>query len=179
MSKIFSVTITKSGKNPAQWYREVKASIYPELQNQIKISADATAEIMQEIIKGAGYKLDKLANAINVMVLNSTGGVDIGIGLVDGFPKSFKGEHYWYYFDQGCEITQPNIGYFGDNFRAPEADGSGEKWHHTGKGSGFFLMTPHKVISPLNFVDKGYDALTKHIEKEIDKFSKNLENNAK
>lgn len=173
MSKVFSITIKKSGKNPLQWYREVKASIYPELQNQLKISADTTAEIMQGIIKNSGYKLDKLANSINAMVLNSTGGVDIGIGRIDTFPKGNDGKDYWNAFNEGW-LPPPNWGYWGEG-EPPQAGKTGQKWTHTGKMKGSFYMQPTKPIQPLMFVDKGYDALIKHIEKEIDKFNKNLE----
>jgi hypothetical protein len=175
MFKIFSVTIQKRGKNPLQWYREVKANIYPELQNQLKLSADATAEIMQGILKNSGYKIDKLASAINVMVLNSTGGVDIGIGEIDRFPKGNDGRHYWNAFNEGW-LPPENWGYWGDG-EAPSATKRGQKWTHTGKSPGSFYMKPTKPIMPLMFVDKGYDTLVKHIEKEIEKFQKNLSNN--
>ena len=182
MSKgIWTVTITKKGKDPAQWLKEVTEQIYPELQNQIKLSAEATAEIMRKILLDSGYRLDKLANAIQVdLIKTHPAGLEIGIGKISDLPVGQStGASYWEAFNAGFKVTQENIGYFGDNFRAPEVGGSGEKWHHTGKGSGFFFMKPNKVIEPLRYIDIGYEELTKHIEKEIAKFMKSLESASK
>jgi len=180
MPQTFEVRISHRGKNPVQWFSEVQKIIYPELQAQILLSAEATAEIMKKILEGSGYKLQKLAGAIGVDVLSSTAGIHIGIGNISTFPVGQQsGASYWEAFNDGFAVTQANIGYFGDAFRAPEAGGSGEKWHHTGKGSGFFFMQPNKVIEPLRYVDIGFDELKKHIEKEITKFNKSLENAGK
>ena len=176
MPKTFELRITKKGKNPTQWFKEVTTSIYPELQNQIVLSAEATAVIMKKILEGSGYRLQKLAGAIGVDVLSSTGGVHVGIGNISTFPVGKEsGVSYYEAFNDGFKVTQANVGYFGDNFRAPESGGSGEKWHHTGKGSGFFYMKPNKVIEPLRYIEIGEQELRNHIEKEIIKFSKNLE----
>lgn len=172
MGRVFSIKIIKQGKNPAQFMKEVSASIYPEMQNQLLISAQATAEIMQGILKTSGYKLDKLANAINAIPLNTTGGVTIGIGDIDNFPKGNDGRHYYNAFNEGW-LPPPNWGYWGDG-EPPQTGKLGQKWTHTGKMSGSFYMQPTKPILPLGYVDKGWDALTKHIEKEILKFTKNL-----
>jgi hypothetical protein len=130
---------------------------------------------MKIILQNSGYKLDKLANAINSEVLRSTGGVSIGIGRIDGMPVGISGNYYYEAFNDGFKVTQANVGYFGDNFGAPEATGSGEKWHHTGKGSGFFFMKPNKVIEPLKFIDLGYDSLKRNIDQQIDEFMKTIE----
>lgn len=176
----FVVRITKKGKDPAQFIREVTTRIYPELQNQIVISAEATAEIMKRILLDSGYRLDKLANAIRTSFSSTTGGLIGGIGKIDELPVGQEsGASYWEAFNTGFQVTQENIGYFGDNFRAPEPGGSGEKWHHTGRDSGFFFMKPNKVIEPLSYIDLGYEALTKHIEKSILKFNKELEQASK
>lgn len=167
----FYVTVTKTGKDPEQWIKEVSDKIHFELQNEIKLSAEATAEIMKRILLASGYNLNKLADAINAEVINSIGGIEVGIGKISDLPVGQEsGASYWEAFNDGFKVTQANIGYFGDNFRAPESGGSGEKWHHTGKGSGFFLMKPYKVIEPLKYIDIGYDELKKHIEKQINKF---------
>jgi len=170
----FQVTITKIGKDPVQWIREVTTRIYPEVQNQIVLSAEITAEIMKTILLNSGYKLEKLANAINVDVLNSTAGVSVGIGRIDGMPVGVSGNHYYEAFNDGFKVTQANVGYFGDSFRAPESGGWGETWHHTGKGSGFHLMQPNKVIDPLRFIDMGYDSLKRNIGEQIDKYMEEL-----
>jgi hypothetical protein len=180
MPNTFTITITKKGKDPRQWIQEVSKQIYPELQNEIVLSAEATAEIMRRILDNSGYNLKLLSGAIGVDVLSSTGGVHVGIGNIDTFPIGQEsGFSYWELFDDGFKVTTANIGYFGDNFRAPEPGGSGEKWHHTGKGSGFFYMKPNKIIDPLEYSKIGYDELVKHITKQIEKFSRNLEQASK
>jgi hypothetical protein len=170
--KLFNVVITRTGKDPTQWIQEVSDKIHFELQNQIVLQAEITAEMMKVILQGSGYNLDKLSNAINVEILSSTGGVHVGIGRIDGMPLGSEGKPYYEAFNDGFKVTQVNIGYFGDSFRAPESGGYGEKWHHTGKGSGFFLMQPNKVIEPLRFIDLGYDSLKRNINEQIDKFLK-------
>jgi len=175
MAKTFTITIKKTGKDPRQWMQEVKTRIYPKLQKEIILSAEATATIMKRILEGSGYNLKKLSDTINVDEISTTGGVHIGIGRIDSFPVGQQsGASYWEAFDEGFLVSQANIGYFGDNFRAPESGGYGEKWHHTGKGSGFFLMQPNKVIEPLNYSGIGYEELKNHIIKEIAKFNKEL-----
>jgi hypothetical protein len=175
MPKTFEIRITKKGKDPRQWFSEVTTRIYPEVQNQIVLSAEITASMMKTILESSGYTLKALRNAINVDILSSTAGVHVGIGRIEGMPLGSNGKPYYEAFNDGFKVTQANIGYFGDNFRAPEKGGYGEKWHHTGKGSGFFYMKPNKVIEPLRFVDMGYDSLKRHIEKQIDKFMKTIE----
>jgi len=173
---MFTVKITKTGKDPRQWFSEVTSRIYPELQNSIAISGEITAEMMKIILEESGYNLKALGNAIRSEVLSSTGGVHIGIGRINNFPVGKEsGASYWEAFNDGFKVTQANVGYFGDNFRAPESGGSGEKWHHTGKGSGFFFMKPNKVIPPLRFVDLGYDSIKRNIQEQIDKFIKEIE----
>ncbi len=173
---MFQLKITKRGRDPRQWFREVSSRIYPELQSQIVLSAEATAAIMQKILETSGYKLQKLSNAIGVDVLSSTGGVHVGIGNISNFPIGQKsGASYWEAFNDGFAVTQANIGYFGDAFGKPQSGVSGDTWHHTGKGSGFFLMQPNKVIEPLRYIDIGYDELVKHINKEIDKFNNSID----
>ena len=176
----FTVKITKTGKDPIHFIREVNARIYPELQAEIYASAEIVAQIMQQILLSSGYKLDKLANAIKADFPITTGGLIGGIGKIADLPVgSESGASYWEAFNSGFAVTTANIGYFGNNLSAPEAGGSGEKWHHTGKGSGFFFMQPNKIIPPLSYIDIGDEALRAHILKSILKFNKSLENASK
>jgi hypothetical protein len=175
----FTLRIVKRGKNPLQFIKEVTGRSYPELQNEIVLSAEATAEIMKRILLDSGYRLDKLADAINAEVLSSTAGVRVGIGRIDGLPKGIDGRDYWNAFNDGW-LPPPNWGYFtsgsglsGDRV-LPMAGTSGQRWIHTGKERGSYYMQPIKPIEPLKFVDIGYDELKKHINKQIDKFIKEL-----
>ena len=181
MPKTFIVKITKKGRDPRQWIKDVIGNIYPEMQNELVLSAEATAEIMKRILEGSGYRLKTLSGAIGAEVLNSTGGVHIGIGNIDNFPVGSNGRTYWEAFNDGFQVTQANVGYFdgGGSAISPQPGISGQKWVHTGKGSGFFFMKPNKVIEPLRYVDIANDELVKHIQKQLIKFGKNLDQASK
>jgi hypothetical protein len=182
MPKTFEVRITKRGKDPRQWIREVQTRIYPELQNEIVLSAEATAVIMRKILEGSGYRLQALAGAIGVDVLSSTGGVHVGIGNIDTFPKGKNGQTYWEAFNDGFKPGAANaflpLGAFPDG--APDSSKSGGKWL-VGAGNYTFFdkNTNKKPIPPLRFVDIAYSDLVAHIEKTIDKFTKELEKASK
>jgi len=159
---IFTVQITKKGKDPVQWIREVTDKIHFELQNEIKLSADATAEIMKRILMSSGYKLEKLANAINSDVITDRAGISVGIGKISELPKGEDGKAYWNAFNDGW-LPPPDWGHW-----------DGEKWHHHGTDSPSYPMTPRNPIQPLKFVDIGYEDLRKHLNKQIDKFLRSI-----
>ena len=171
---MIKITITQKvvGKDPATFIREVTSRIHNELQNEIKLSADATAEIMRRILLNSGYKLEKLANAIQSKVLNDVNGIVIGIGKISDLPKDARGRDYWNAFNDGW-LPPPNWGYWVGSVSSPLqgtpiANLTGERWVHTGDKSDFY-MTPKKLIRPLKFVSIGYEDLKDHINKEIDK----------
>jgi hypothetical protein len=169
MPKFIGIKIISKGINPSQWFAEVQQKINTELPQKIMLSAELTAEIMKTILKNSGYNLQKLSDTINVEKTT----IGIGIGRINELPVGTEsGASYWEAFNSGFKVTQMNIGYFGNNFRAPEPGGSGEKWRHTGKDSGFFLMKPNKVIEPLRYIDIGFEALKKNIAEQINKISK-------
>ena len=175
-----TVQIITKGKDPINWLNEVRKEIHFEFQESLVELAHLCANRMAGILQASGYHLERLAQAMNVDILNSTAGVEIGIGKISDFPVGQEsGASYWEAFDSGFKVTQANIGYFGDNFRAPEAGGFGEKWHHTGRGSGFFLMKPNKVIEPLNFIRIAGEELRMNIIKQIDKLTKEIDQAAK
>jgi hypothetical protein len=174
----FSLKITSKGKNPLQWIKEVETRIYPELQNQIVLSAEATAEIMKRILDGSGYNLKRLSSSIDVDILNSTGGVSLGIGNIDKFPLGINGQTYWEAFNAGFKPgasgTYVPPGIFPDG--APDASKAGGKWL-LGLFGGYTFFdknTNKKPIAPLRFVEIAEQDLKSHIEKEILKFSGNL-----
>lgn len=181
---MYSITITKKTKgNPVEWITEVTGSIHFKLQNEIKLSAQATAEIMRRILLQSGYKLDKLANAIQATEIEGTGfsknSIGMEIGRLVDLPKDEKGRDYWSAFNDGW-LPPKNWGYFtsgsglsGDK-APPNAGSSGQNWIHTGKERGSYYMRPQKPIQPLRFVDIGADALKNHIEKKIAQFIKEL-----
>ena len=167
----FYVQVTKIGKDPIPWFYEVQQKVNTELPHRIMLSAEIVAEMMKSILEGSGYNLQKLSNSIYAEK-TSTG---IGIGRISNLPVGQEsGASYWEAFNDGFKVTQANVGYFGDSFGAPISGGYGEKWHHTGKGSGMFLMQPNKVIEPLRYIDLGFDAIKRHIAEQIDGMAKNL-----
>jgi len=182
MPKTFQLKITKRGKDPSQWLKEVTTRIYPELQNQIVLSAEATAEIMRRILDNSGYNLKKLSGAIGVDLLSSTGGVHVGIGNISRFPTGKNGKTYWEAFNDGFKPGASNkfvpLGAFPDG--APDSSKSGGKWIvGAGKYTFFDDNDNKKVVEPLRFVDIGYSELRKHINKQILKFKRNLKQAAK
>jgi hypothetical protein len=182
MPKTFTIRITKKGKDPRQFMREVSARIYPELQNQIILSSQATAEIMKKILEGSGFRLQSLANSIGVDVLSTPAGVHVGIGNINNFPKGKNGQTYWEAFNDGFKPGAANaflpLGAFPDG--APDSSKSGGKWLvGAGEYTFFDKNTNKKPIPPLRFVDIAYSDLVAYIQKEILKFSKNLEQASK
>lgn len=174
---MFTINIKKSGKDPRQWIRDVSKSIYPEMQSEILLSSEATAEIMRKILNSSGYNLKALAGAIGVDVLSSTGGVHIGIGNIASFPLGKNGQTYWEAFNDGFKPGASNsflpLGAFPDG--SPNASKSGGKWI-VGAGNFTFFDNNNskKPVPPLRFVDIGYSDLANHLEKEINKYLANL-----
>ncbi|HUW89203.1 MAG TPA: hypothetical protein VMV43_01650 [Candidatus Nanopelagicaceae bacterium] len=180
--QIWTVKITKTGRPPVDFIRKVTVDLQRELQNEIFLSAEDTAQIMQSILMSSGYKLDKLANAIKAEFSNTEHGLIGGIGKIADLPKSDKGEDYWEAFNAGFKPgasgTYVPLGSFGGE--APDSNKSGGHWD-VGAGNWTFLDTNQtkKPIPPLSYVDIGYETLARHISKAIDKFNKELEAAAK
>lgn len=174
---VVQVKITSKGKNPQKWIQEVSDKIHFELQNEIKLSADATAEIMKKIINNSGYKLEKLSDAINAEIISSTAGIQIGIGRISDLPKTKDGKEIWELFDSGfkpgASMSLVPLGSFGGE--APDPSKSGGKWNvGTGKYTFFDKNVNKKPVSPLQFVPIGYEDLRNHIIKQIDKFMRKI-----
>jgi hypothetical protein len=169
------ITHNRVGRDPQEFIETITGRIRFELQDALKDAADDTADIMQEIIRTSGYKLDKLAAAIKATVVTDEGGMIINIGEVAGFPKGEDGKEYWNAFNDGW-LPPPNWGYFtsgsgmsGDK-TPPIAGASGQSWVHTGPGHGVYYMRPTKLIQPLRYSEIGYEALKAHMKTEIDRF---------
>jgi len=95
---------------------------------------------------------------------------DPGKRLVIGIGKISKLKElapYWEVLNDGGYIPPANMGYFGDNFRAPEAGGAGEDWKHTGKGSNFHFMRPSKAIEGIDYIGKSIRQFNKDLKKEV------------
>ena len=177
MKTTCQVKITSKGKNPVKWIKNVTERIHFELQNEIKLSADATAEIMKRIINNSGYRLQKLSEAINAEIISSVAGIQIGIGRISDLPKTKDGKEIWELFDSGfkpgASMSLVPLGSFGGE--APDPSKSGGKWNVGMDKYTFFDRNANKKpVSPLNFVSIGYEDIRKHIQKQISKFMRKI-----
>jgi hypothetical protein len=162
--------IISRGKTPLQHMQEITEAIHFELQDKLIDLAEQDKTRMQELIDSRGYKLNKLSNSINIEILNTTAGVDIGIGKISDLPK------YWEYFNNGFKPGAhgkliPLGSFEGD---APSPEKHGQKWE---KGNGNFTFIDSninkKVIEPILYVDIAGIELVNHINNEISNFLKN------
>jgi len=173
MAKAY-VTITLKGKNPLSWIKEVDDKIHFEFQAKVVELGELTAIRMQEIIKSSikrAGSTGRLENSIDSTVLNSTGGVEVGIGDTSKMPP------YWEVLNDGGYVPPANLGYFGEG-KPPQRGVTGEQWTHTGDSSNF-LMIPRKPIEPVNYIGISARELQQHITQEIDKLYKSIDNVSK
>jgi hypothetical protein len=173
MAKAY-VTITLKGKNPLAWVKEVDDKIHFEFQAKVADLGELTALRMQEIIKSSikrAGSTGRLENSIDSTVLNSTGGVEVGIGDTARMPI------YWEVINDGGYIPPANLGYFGEG-KPPISGGNGEQWTHTGSKNDF-LMVPRKPIEPVNYIGISARELKQHLINEIDKLYKSIDNISK
>jgi len=173
----FEIKITKTGKDPLEWIKEIQQGIETDLKERIKLCAELSAEKMREIIGNSGYKLTELANSIQVEVVREDGKqLVIGIGKIENLPKGKDGKtELWELFDAGFKAgasgTYVPLGSFGGE--APNPSKSGGKWVvGSGKWSFFDNNQNKKVVEPLRFVQIGFDELKKEIEIAIQTFLK-------
>ena len=173
----FYVKTTTKGKNPISWIREVEGRIYFEFQYRLMELGELTAERMKGIVTSSGYKLDKLANAIDSKILQSVAGVVIGIGEIAKMPKSDQGNTYWEAFNDGFTPGSSNklvpLGSFDGN--APSIGHTGSKWQ-VGTGNYTFLdnIPVKRTVEPLRYIQISEKELEKHIIKEISRLTKEL-----
>ncbi|MFH0805967.1 MAG: hypothetical protein V1901_03780 [Patescibacteria group bacterium] len=165
MANPFNISIVSKGKNPIEFIREVKGSMSAKISKRLVDLANQTLDEMREIIKTSKKRPstgETLENSIINEILNyGDQGISIGIGRISLLPK------YWKVLNDGGYVPPVNIGYFGNNFRAPEPGGAGEQWNHTGKDSGFFRMTPAKAIEGIDYIGISARHLLQKLETEL------------
>jgi hypothetical protein len=140
--------------------------VYFEAQEQVRVIGHHAADSMQKTIKESGYNLDNLANSILAETLNTTGGVEIGVGRIESLP------FYWALFDSGfkpgASLSYAPLGSFIDG--KPDASKSGGVWIVGGGPHTFFdLNINKKPVEPLDFVQKSVNQIDVEFKEMIKK----------
>lgn len=170
-----TIKVIKKGKDPRQWIREVDAHIHFEFQERLVELANEAVQVLRQTIRSMALRpptTGRLENSIESELLNTIGGVHIGIGRISNLPK------YWEVINDGGYVPPANIGFFGEG-NPPITGGAGEKWTHTGKSEfGFenqWLLTPSKPIQPMHYIELTNDIfLIPHIEAELKRLNKEI-----
>lgn len=162
MSIPFTVTYSTTGKDPLHWIARLEQSFHFELQAKLAELGEITAERMREIIQASIKRPPAegtLEKSIQSEILNSTGGVMIGIGRVIDLPP------YWEVLNDGGYLPPPAVGYFGEE-NPPIRGASGEKWTDDPSK---YSMVPKKLTEPVKYVEISNEELRGHIEKELNR----------
>lgn len=138
--------------------------VYGLAQQKVRVLGHHVADNMQQTIKEAGYNLDNLANSIIAETLQTTGGVEVGIGRIESLP------FYWEMFDAGfkpgASLSFVPLGSFIDG--KPDASKSGGVWITGGGPYTFFdININKKPIEPLNYIRKSIQALDVEFEQMV------------
>jgi len=164
----FTVTYSKSGQDPIVWLSKLEQNFQFDLQNILFMIAEKTASRMGEIIQDSIKRppnTGKLAMSIQVDPINTTSGIEVGIGNISKMNSEVP---YWLVLNDGGYLPPPAVGFFGEG-NAPRAGSGGEKWTDD---PSMFPMTPKKVTEPVRYIEISNEELTKHIKKTLDKLMK-------
>jgi len=162
---MFRVEIKTSGKDPISFIQDIKSIFYPEIQAKLLSLSYDTVDVMREIVvqnKKRPSLGGNLEETLNVDILNSIGGVEIGIGNISDLKAKAP---YFEVINDGGYIPYSTAGgaplgsFYGDR---PEVGGSGQNWERSGE-KGFF-MKPKKAIEGIGYIDSGVKYLTKSLE---------------
>ncbi len=85
MDNTFYINVTTKGKDPMRWLKEVNDKVHFEFQEVLVELGEACAKRMREVIRDSLKRVGStglLENSIQSELLNSTGGVTIGIGRI-------------------------------------------------------------------------------------------------
>ena len=179
---ICRVEIKTSGKNPISFINDVQAIFYPEMQAKLLSLSYDTVDVMREIIiqnKKRPSLGGNLEETLGVDLLNSVGGVEIGIGNIADLKARAP---YFEVLNEGGYVpysTKNGLAPYG-SFEGdrPEVGGSGQNWERSGN-KGFF-MKPNKAIEGISYIDiaekylfASLDTITKKwINEELNKLGK-------
>ncbi len=180
MSKPFFVTMQTRGKDPQLWIREINDKIHFEFQERLLELGEETAVRMGDIIRSSIKRpgsTGTLENSIKAEILNSVGGITIGIGRISDMPP------YWEVINDGGYVPPANIGTFESG--EPKKGASGEEWFHTGGQEqvyGFerlYYINPKKPIEPVKYIDIASTELIAKINEAVDNLMNEIEQSGK
>ena len=159
------IEVKTQGKNPLSFIQDVQALFYFEMQEKLLELSYNTLGIMREIIaenKKRPSLGQNLEETIEVEVLKSAGGLEIGIGnIADLRAKApyFEVLNDGGYVPYSTASAAPLGSFEGDR---PEKGMSGQNWERSGE-KGFF-MKPKKAIEGINYIDLGANYLRTNLE---------------
>ena len=152
--------------------------LYFEAQNLVNDLADKCVEDMQATITTSKKRPSlgsNLEDNITKEILNSTGGIEVGIGKISQLKTNAP---YWEVLDQGGYVPYstakgaPLGSFYGE---PPITGGSGANWERSGN-KGFF-MRPSKAIEGIDFIGKAIRNLDKELQSSIESLLKDYTDN--
>jgi len=167
MNQFCTVKITTSGKNPINFLHDIPTRFYPEMQSRLVELAEMTVNRMREIISSSKKRPSmgsNLEDTITSEILDSTGGIGIGIGNITYLKSKAP---YFEVLNEGGYVPYSTVGgaplgsFYGDR---PVVGGSGQNWERSGE-KGFF-MKPKKPIEGIHYIEIAGKELTQKIEIE-------------
>jgi len=155
-NKAFSLTITSKGKNPIQFIQDIQAQFYPELQARLVELADETVEEIREIIRSSKKTPvvgDLLERTIKRELLNTTGGVTIGIGNIFELNRDAS---YWEIVNDGANYVTTDTHVVPTN-----------RFMNVGSGFVTFKQGSRHIIEGIDYIGISTRHLKQKLETEI------------
>jgi len=144
--------------------------VYAEAQEGVRVLGHHTADNMRETISSSKKRPsfgNNLESNINAETLNTTGGVEVGIGRISQLKANAP---YFEVLDVGGYVPYstakgaPLGSFYGD---PPIPGGSGQNWERSGE-KGFF-MKPSKAIEGIDYIGKAIRNLDKELRIMMEK----------
>lgn len=168
---MINITVDFKGlKGLENLYKYISSDkLYFKAQNLCNDVADKVVEDMRTTIATSKKRPSlgsNLENNIDKEILNSVGGVDIGIGNIN---KLRTNAPYFEVLDRGGYVPYstakgaPLGSFYGD---APIEGGEGQNWERSGN-KGFF-MKPSKAIQGIDYIGKSIRNLDKNLQSSIE-----------
>ncbi len=160
--------VSSKGKDPLQFINDIKYQFFPEVEGKIIEFSEFTVNRMREIIKANKKRPSlgsNLEDTIDYEILNSVGGVSVGIGnltLLDSKAPYYEVLNNGGYIPYSTRNAAPLGSFYGDR---PIQGGSGQNWERSGNKG--FLMIPKKPIEGILYIDQAARDLKNKLEIEL------------